>query len=146
MLQNLPMQRDDLTRRIDAIEEAYEFFLAFAAQGLDEGEASSGSQLRHHLSRADEALGGIVDVFEGLIKTEELSAAHTYVEFALVLARDAESARAAIRLVEAMKTVSAQLIDNLNASIHVRALLTDLFLIDEVLKLDTESKRVPGPQ
>ncbi len=26
------------------------------------------------------------------------------------------------------------MIDNLNASIHVRALLTDLFLIDEILK------------
>jgi len=25
-------------------------------------------------------------------------------------------------------------IDNLNASIHVRALLTDLFLVDEILK------------
>jgi hypothetical protein len=25
-------------------------------------------------------------------------------------------------------------VDNLNASIHLRALLTDLFLIDEVLK------------
>jgi hypothetical protein len=27
------------------------------------------------------------------------------------------------------------LVDNLNASIHLRALLTDLFLIDEILKL-----------
>jgi len=27
------------------------------------------------------------------------------------------------------------LIDNLNASIHVRALLTDLFLLDEALKI-----------
>jgi len=26
------------------------------------------------------------------------------------------------------------MVDNLNASIHLRALLTDLFLIDEVLK------------
>jgi hypothetical protein len=26
------------------------------------------------------------------------------------------------------------LIDNLNASIHLRALLTDLFLLDEILK------------
>ena len=140
------MPRDDLTGRIDAIEEAYEFFLAFAAQGLDEGEASSGSQLRHQLSRANEALDGLSDVFEGLIEVEQVNAAHTYIEFALVLARDAESARAAIRLVEAQSKVSAQLIDNLNASIHVRALLTDLFLVDEILKLDTESKVIPGPQ
>jgi hypothetical protein len=31
--------------------------------------------------------------------------------------------------------ISSQLIDNLNASIHLRALLTDLFLLDEILKL-----------
>jgi hypothetical protein len=31
-------------------------------------------------------------------------------------------------------SISAQLIDNLNASIHLRALLTDLFLLGEVVK------------
>ena len=40
-----------------------------------------------------------------------------------------------IRLVLAHPAIGSQLIDNLNASIHLRALLTDLFLIDEALKL-----------
>jgi hypothetical protein len=35
----------------------------------------------------------------------------------------------------AQSTISFQLIDNLNASIHLRALLTDSFLIDEILRL-----------
>tara|TARA_Y100001970_G_C14181641_1_gene830144 strand:+ start:1344 stop:1517 length:174 start_codon:yes stop_codon:yes gene_type:complete len=30
--------------------------------------------------------------------------------------------------------ISSQLIDNVNASIHLRALLTDLFIIDEILR------------
>jgi hypothetical protein len=34
----------------------------------------------------------------------------------------------------AQTSISSQLIDNLNAWIHLRALLTDLFLIDEILK------------
>jgi len=34
----------------------------------------------------------------------------------------------------AQSSISSQLIDNLNASIHLRALLTDLFLISEVVK------------
>ena len=34
----------------------------------------------------------------------------------------------------AQPSLSSQIVDNLNASIHVRALLTDLFLIDEILK------------
>ncbi len=40
----------------------------------------------------------------------------------------------AVELVLAQPAISSQLIDNLNASIHLRALLTDLFLIDEILK------------
>jgi len=50
------------------------------------------------------------------------------------LERDARDSLAAIQLVLAQPTISSQLIDNLNASIHLRALLTDLFLIDEILK------------
>jgi hypothetical protein len=51
-----------------------------------------------------------------------------------VLDRDAHAALAALRLVIAQPSLSSQMIDNVNASIHVRALLTDLFLIDEILK------------
>jgi hypothetical protein len=35
----------------------------------------------------------------------------------------------------ARRTIGSQMIDNLNASIHLRALLTDLFLLDEALKI-----------
>jgi hypothetical protein len=51
-----------------------------------------------------------------------------------VIRRDAADALAAIELVLAQRSISSQVVDNLNASIHVRALLTDLFLIDEILK------------
>jgi len=51
-----------------------------------------------------------------------------------VLARDARDSLAAVELVLIQATISSQLIDNLNASIHLRALLTDLFLIDEIVK------------
>ena len=44
------------------------------------------------------------------------------------------AALAAVRLVQAQPSISSQLVDNLNASIHLRALLTDLFLLDEILK------------
>ena len=48
---------------------------------------------------------------------------------------DALKAGAALRLVLAQPAISSQLIDNLNASIHLRALLTDIFLLDESLKI-----------
>jgi len=51
---------------------------------------------------------------------------------------------AAIQLVLAQPTISSQLVDNLNASIHVHALLTDLFLIDEILKPQPENHATTG--
>jgi hypothetical protein len=54
--------------------------------------------------------------------------------FLAVLARDARDSLAAMDLVLAQPTISSQMIDNLNASVHVRALLTDVFLLGEVLR------------
>ena len=58
-----------------------------------------------------------------------------------MLNRDAGDARAAVGLVLAQPSISSQLIDNLNASIHLRALLTDLFLIDEIVRPDSNHER-----
>jgi hypothetical protein len=60
--------------------------------------------------------------------------ATAYHAFIRVIDRDARDAQAAVELVLAQPAIGSQLIDNLNASIHLRALLTDLFLIDESLK------------
>ena len=62
-----------------------------------------------------------------------LTPAAPYEAFLAVLDRDAAASLAAVRLVLAQPAISSQLVDNLNASIHLRALLTDLFLIDEIL-------------
>jgi len=51
-----------------------------------------------------------------------------------VLRQDIAHARAAIRFVLAQRQIGSQIIDNLNASIHVRALLTDIFLLDEAFE------------
>ena len=58
-----------------------------------------------------------------------------------MLDRDARDSLAAVELVLAQPSISSQLIDNLNASIHLRALLTDLFLIDELLTSQTAAAR-----
>ena len=127
--------REKLKQRCASIEEAYEFMLAYAAQGLrSEPAGGSGSQVRMLLTRCDEALDGLGDVFTEIVRTEQLQPAEKYHTFIAMLNRDAADARAAVGLVLAQPSISSQLIDNLNASIHLRALLTDLFLIDEIFK------------
>jgi hypothetical protein len=51
--------------------------------------------------------------------------------FLAVLKQDTANALAVVRLVLAQPRLSSQLIDNLNANIHLRTVLTDVFLLDE---------------
>lgn len=127
--------REEIARRVDAIEGGYEMMLAYAAQGLptDQGAANS-AQLRQHLQRFDDALTGLADQFKAIAVAEGREPMAAIEAFLKVLDGDAKAAQAGIRLVLGQKGISSQLVDNLNASIHVRALLTDLFLIDELLK------------
>jgi hypothetical protein len=125
----------DLADRCNTIEECYEFMLAYAAQGLSRDTASgSGEELRRLLSRAIEALAGFADAYRAAIQ-QGLQPAGKHEAFLAVLERDAKDALAAMELVLAQPQISSQLVDNLNASIHLRALLTDLFLLDEITKL-----------
>jgi hypothetical protein len=131
----------DLKASCNAIEECYEFMLAYAAQGIvDEAGSQSAAQLRGFLHRAEDAIDGIADQCRRMVEREGLTPADRYAAFIAVLDRDAQASLAAMRLVSAQPSLSSQIIDNLNASIHVRALLTDLFLIDEILK-----KAAAGP-
>ena len=133
--------KPELERRCNAIEECYEFMLAYAAQGLPSDHGSqAGGQLRTFLELCDEALRGLAKLFTQIVEQEGLQPADRYQAFIAVLDRDARSAGAAVQLVLAQPVISSQLIDNLNASIHLRALLTDLFLIDEIVKVQNPMK------
>ncbi len=125
----------EIARRCEAVEECYEFLLAYAAQGLPTDQGSkSGGQMRELLASAVKALTGLSETCALAIKEEELEPADKYSAFFGVLDRDARDSLAAIELVLAQPTISSQLVDNLNASIHLRALLTDLFLLGEIVR------------
>lgn len=140
------MAREELRRRIDLIEETYEFMLAYAAQGLagDEG-SKAGGDLLSYLERFEAALTGLSDLFRELVKAESSDPTGALVAYLDVLEQDEGRTLAALRLVRAQPSISSQLIDNLNASIHVRALLMDLFLVDEILKLQVAATS-PQPE
>lgn len=126
----------DFLERCDVIEACYEFLLGYAAQGLptDEGSAA-GREVRSRLQHAREALTGLVDSYQRAVTDQQLEPVGHYAGFRATLERDVHDSLACIDLVLAQAGLSSQLIDNLNASIHLRALLTDLFLFGEVLRM-----------
>ncbi len=115
--------------QIEAIESAYEFMLAYAAQGRDsDDKRAGGSEIEGVLSSLATALTVLQD------DASNLGLPTQFQTFAETLSMDARNARGAVELVQIQARISSQLVDNLNASIHLRAVLTDLFLIDEALK------------
>ena len=115
---------------IEAIESGYELMLAYAAQGI-EGDNAADSQIRHALKEMQDALDNLGESAARIARERGLV---DYRGFLDAMNTDAQKAQAGINLVLGKSAISSQLIDNLNASIHLRALLTDLFLIDEALK------------
>jgi hypothetical protein len=122
----------ELSARSDGIEEAYEFFLAYAAQGLPSDSGDS-SQIREYLRKFERSVAGLGPFFTDYVAAIGVDI-EPFAAFIGVIDRDARDAQAAIQMVLAQRSIGSQTVDNLNANIHVRALLTDLFLIDEILK------------
>ena len=100
---------------IETIESGYEFLLAYAAQGRD---SDTGSEVRSILTGMSAAADNIAQTLDGT-------------DFNAVVVEDARKAGAAMSLVLSQSQIGSELVDNLNASIHLRAFLTDLFLLSE---------------
>src|SRR4030095_11184923 len=128
--------RAEIRHRCHAVEECYEFMLAYAAQGrASEDGSRSGTQVRESLQRAVDALSGLADACVTAVTADAPASAEKYLAFLAVLDRDALDSIRTIELVLAQPTISSHLIDNLNASMHLRAVLTDLFLLSDIASI-----------
>ena len=113
---------------IEAIESGYEYLLAFAAQGRPaQNETGPGPHARPIIEGISDGMKNIASAFS-----------ESKDDFELVIANDCRNAGSAIRFILKQEKIGSEIVDNLNASIHLRAVLTDLFLYSEALKpLDT---------
>jgi hypothetical protein len=109
---------------IEAIESGYEFLLAYAAQGRPaQVETGPGPHARPTIEGIAAAMKNVAAKFAGSDN-----------DFEKVIANDCSNAGAALSFILAQDKIGSEMVDNLNASIHLRAVLTDLFLYSEVLK------------
>ena len=121
-------QAAKLRDAFDRIEESYEFMLAYAAQGRKQEVAEGGgeSQIRHFLKRFDGALGDFADALQpGL--------GHAGAEFIERVRNDVAVGRSVIGLLLSQPSISSDMIDNANGLIALRALLTDIFFMDQAV-------------
>ena len=130
----------ELKARVDVVEETYEYCLAYAAKGVGvQMAASTDTPVRERLQKPRERrLPELSQCFLELVEERGGAAREHYQAFIDVLRRDADTALASVRLVLAQPGITSQMVDNLNGMIHLRALLTDVFLVDEMLRPDAE--------
>ena len=133
----------DLNELSERIEECYEFTLSFAARGIS-GEVGSDTtrQVKEQLQRSLDAMHALKSCCTDLLQNQALEPRVKYENFFAAMEHDAAGASAAMELVMELPAIGSQVIDNLNASIHLRALLADLFLLTEIL----ENQRVRTAQ
>ena len=119
----------EIREAIDQIEAAYEFMLAYAAQGRrNESEAEGTSQIRSFLEQFRQALDSIEQTIPILCPAGKAGQA-----FGERFAADVRVMQSILDLLLEHKSISSDMIDNTNGLIAVRALLTDLFFVDQVL-------------
>ena len=125
----------EILEHCNTVEECYEFMLAYAAQGRpsDQGQQVGRTDSRISAARCNSYSSAGRRMFEGCERGTP-RAGRKISSIPCVLDRDAQDSLAAIDLVLAQPSISSQLVDNLNASVHLRALLTDLFLVSDILR------------
>jgi hypothetical protein len=113
----------------DRIEEAYEFMLAYAAQGRkrETQEGAGESQIRQYLKRFQAALGDLEQT-----SVDEMSDAGA-AAFADRFQSDIATVRSVIDILLSRHSITSDMIDNTNGLVAVRAFLTDVFFIDQVV-------------
>jgi hypothetical protein len=122
----------DIEESIEAIESGYEFLLAYAAQGRPASDETDGPgpHARPTIEGMASAMAHVIEAF---------SASND--DFEQLIAADCKKASAALGFMLSQKKIGSEVVDNLNASIHLRAVLTDLFLYSEALRpLATEEE------
>lgn len=124
----------NLEEDIDVIEAGYEFLLAYAAQGRPpQDESGPGPHPRPELEKMLAAMNNA---------SAALSAAEG--EFEKVILEDLRKAKAAVAFVLSQPLLGSEIIDNLNASIHVRTMLTDFFIYSEAAQPNASAQQAVG--
>jgi len=114
----------DPTQTIESIEEAFEYMLAYAAQGrTQEGAGPEGTSIRTFIDNfisGNKSLVSFVDEEASIPKAlkDEFMASSAFISGVL----DA---------LKGSKNISSELVDNANALIGIRHYLTMMFFIDK---------------
>ncbi|MGI9425609.1 MAG: hypothetical protein ACR2PA_20640 [Hyphomicrobiaceae bacterium] len=120
----------EIRANIEIVEEAYEYMLAYAAQGrTDEGAGPDGAHIRSFVARFADAAEAMAPDIAGRMDAEIIDCSALQGSFQ----RDSDIVVVLLRLLLSRDNMTSEMIDNTNGMIVMRSYLTTLFYIDKVL-------------
>lgn len=123
----------NLQDAVERTEEAYEFMISFAGQGIGrEIEQSSSDQVREYVHQLHDALGDAVTAAAAIPDEYDVSGAEQYEQVVSGLGDEVTEAQQFLSLLGAQDRITSQQVDNLNGMSVFQSVVMKLFFLEEL--------------
>lgn len=123
----------DLRTEIERMEEAYEFFISYAGEGVNrEAARSATDQVSEYVVQFDDALGGGIEAAREVAAVHDSFDTDAYRAFVDDMSEEVEEARRVLALLAEQGGISSQMVDNLNGMSVFQSVLMKFFFLDEL--------------
>lgn len=125
---------------VDRVEEAYEFMISFAGQGIGrEVQTSTSEDVRGYLKQLRDGLADAIDAARAIPDEFDLQGVDAFERVIDELEREHQEAHDIIELLIAQDKITSQQVDNINGMSVFQSVMMKLFFLDELTKhLDWE--------
>lgn len=119
---------------VERTEEAYEFMISFAGQGLGRAEQTEGDaeEIRTYLRQLREALEAGSEVAAEIPEEEDLAGEEHYEAFVELLQDEVEEAVVTLELLAAQGRITSAQVDDVNGMSVFQSIVMKLFFLDDL--------------
>lgn len=116
------------------VEEAYEFMISFAGQGLGREEQTGGDaeEIRSYLVQLRDGLVAGVEAAGDILDEEDLAGAEKYETFVDALADEIEEATLILDLLAAQDRITSAQVDDINGMSVFQSIVMKFFFLDDL--------------
>lgn len=125
---------DSFQQAVEQAEEAYEFMISFAGQGVGrkEQQPEDSDQIRHFLRQLKTALTEGCGHAARIPEDHDIHGEEEYILFVDQLQTEIETAILALDLLCAQEKITSSQVDDLNGLVSFQSIIMKLFFIDDL--------------
>lgn len=124
----------EFQEEVERVEEAYEFMISFAGQGLGRAEQTEGDaeEIRSYLLQLRDGLEAGVEAAAEIPEEEELAGAEEYETFVDELLDEIDEATLTLELLAAQDLITSAQVDDINGMSVFQSIVMKFFFLDDL--------------